>query len=199
MASDEKVNKKAATKEVSKKKPLKKKKKKKSNRGRKSVYDWKVKPKLHIISDWMRNGATEEEVYKKLGISHQTFYRYKKQHSELLEALKTREEADAQVEAALFKRAIGYDYYETISKQRINKDGSVSEEVNKILKHVEPDTTAALAWLNNRRKETWRQKQEQVNTTKATEIDEFIQAVEKSVTDKIKEKKKIKLNEEDDV
>jgi hypothetical protein len=147
----------------------------------------------------MRNGATEEEVYKKLGVSHTTFYKYKKEHSELLEALKTREEADARVEAALFKRATGYDYLEEYTYQRVNKDESVSQETRYIKKHVPPDTTAALAWLNNRRKETWRQKQEHVSNHKATEINDFIQSVEKAVSEKVKEKKKVKLNEEDEL
>lgn len=182
------------------KKPLSTKKKKV---GRKSVYDWKIKPKLHLISDWMRNGATEEEVYKKLGISHQTFYRYKKLHSELNEALKTREEADAQVEAALFKNATGFFYDEVQTIERYSdREGTVSE-TKTIKKYKEPDTTAQAIWLNNRRREVWRQKQEQLAAGESTEIREFIVSVKEAAKEDNKkneqENSKVKLNEEDEL
>ena len=185
------------------KKPLSTKKKKVETRGRKTIYDWKVAPKLHLISDWARNGATEEEVYKKLGISHNTFYRYKKEHKELNDALKTREEADAQVEAALFKNATGFYYEERQTIERYSdKEGTVSE-TKIIKKYKEPDTTAQAIWLNNRRREVWRQKQEQLAAGESTEIREFIVSVKEAAKEDNKkneqENSKVKLNEEDEL
>jgi hypothetical protein len=127
--------------------------------GRKSVYDWKVKPKLHLIADWARNGALDNEIMVKLGIAKDSFYRYKKQYAEFSDALKTRDEADAQVEAALFKNATGFYYDEVYTLERYSdKDGAVTE-TKTIKRFKEPDTTAQAIWLNNRRKDSWRQKQ----------------------------------------
>lgn len=111
----------------------------------KGKYEEFVKPKLDLVADWARRGVTNADIAKNLGIGQAVLYQYMIDHPEFKEALKTREEADAIVESALFKRAVGYNYTET------TKDGSVVE------KHLPADVTAALAWLNNRRPQDWRQ------------------------------------------
>ena len=179
------------------------KKKKVETRGRKTIYDWKVAPKLHLISDWARNGATEQEIFARLGVSRDAFYRYKKQHADLNDALKTRDEADAQVEAALFKNATGFFYEEVQTIERYSdKEGTVSE-TKIIKKYKEPDTTAQAIWLNNRRREVWRQKQEQLAAGESTEIREFIVSVKEAAKEDVKkneqENTKVKLNEEDEL
>lgn len=169
-------------------------------RGRKSYYDLKVKPKLHLVADWSRNGALENEIYSKLGIGKDAFYDYKKKYAELREALKTREEADAQVEAALFKNACGFHYDEIHTFTRQTAEGTTTE-IRKIRKYKEPDTTAQAIWLNNRRKDKWRQKQEQLAAAESTEIQEFIVSVKEAAKEGTKtnaENKKVKLNEEDE-
>ena len=35
-----------------------------AKRGRKSVYDTKIKPRFDDILKWLRNGATEKQVYE---------------------------------------------------------------------------------------------------------------------------------------
>ena len=179
------------------------KKKKVETRGRNTIYDWKVAPKLHLISDWARNGATEQEIFARLGVSRDAFYRYKKQHADLNDALKTRDEADAQVEAALFKNATGFFYEEVQTIERYSdKEGTVSE-TKIIKKYKEPDTTAQAIWLNNRRREVWRQKQEQLAAGESTEIREFIVSVKEAAKEDVKkneqENTKVKLNEEDEL
>ena len=177
--------------------------KKKSVMGRKTIYDWKVAPKLHLIADWARNGATEQEIFAKLGVSRDAFYRYKKKYADLNDALKTREEADAQVEAALFKNATGFFYDEVQTIERYSdKEGTVTE-TKIIKKYKEPDTTAQAIWLNNRRREVWRQKQEQLAAGESTEIREFIVSVKTAAKEDAKKDEaanaKVKLNEEDEV
>ncbi len=199
----EKVNEPNKTKSNTSKSRETKKKSRKGIGGRKSYYELKVANKLHLVADWARNGATEEEVYKKLGISHQTFYRYKKLHSELNEALKTREEADAQVEAALFKNATGFFYEEVQTIERYSDREVTILETKTIKKYKEPDTTAQAIWLNNRRREVWRQKQEQLAAGESTEIREFIVSVKEAAKEDNKkneqENSKVKLNEEDEL
>lgn len=122
-----------------------------------SQYDSKVKPKLILIESWARNGLTDEQIAKNLGISKTTFYKYLKEHNELSELLKrSKEVVDIQVENALLKRALGYSYKET-TKERL-EDGSI--QVTKVVeKEVAPDTTAQIFWLKNRKPIEWRDKQ----------------------------------------
>lgn len=122
---------------------------------RPSKYETHVAPRLNEIEDWVRNGATDEDVRKKLGISESTFYEYKKEFSEFSESLKkSKDYVDAQVESALLKRALGYDYQETT--QEITADGK--KHIKKITKHAFPDPVAAIFWLKNRRPDKWREK-----------------------------------------
>lgn len=122
---------------------------------RPSKYHTHVAPRLTEIEDWVRNGATDEDVRKKLGISESTFYEYKKEFSEFSESLKkSKDFVDAQVESALLKRALGYDYQETT--QEITADGK--KHIKKITKHAFPDPVAAIFWLKNRRPDKWRDK-----------------------------------------
>ena len=41
---------------------------------------------------WRQNGVIEADICKNLGISHETLAKYKREHSELFEALKTGKE-----------------------------------------------------------------------------------------------------------
>ena len=57
--------------------------------GRKSKYESSVKPYLKEINKKIREGVTEYEIAKSLGISEVTLNNYKKKHPELVEALQT--------------------------------------------------------------------------------------------------------------
>lgn len=94
-------------------------------------YETHVKPKLELVKLWARSGFTDEEIAKRLDISIDSFYTYKKKISEFSESLKENKEyADLQVEQALYKAATG---------------GNV---------------TAMIFWLKNRKAATWREKPE---------------------------------------
>lgn len=143
-------------------------KEKKEKRGRKSQYEERVQPFLMQVEAWARDGATDEIVYKKLGISKDTFYEYKKKYQEFSDALKKgKEVVDIEVENTLLKRALGFK--ETVKKavkvKRVEYDNGrrelekeevvlVDEEV-----FVPPETTSIIFWLKNRRPDKWRDKQ----------------------------------------
>ncbi|TFJ48524.1 hypothetical protein CKN80_00920 [Carnobacterium divergens] len=94
-----------------------------AKKGRKSKYDTHVATRLKEIEWWCREGLTEFEICKRLNIAKSTFNIYKKEFSELMESLKKGKEiADYQVEDALFKRAVGYEYTE-ITRERIADTG----------------------------------------------------------------------------
>ena len=51
-----------------------------AKRGRKSVYDTKIKPRFDDILKWLHNGATEEQIYKNLGISKDDLPKFKEDY-----------------------------------------------------------------------------------------------------------------------
>lgn len=119
-------------------------------------YETHVKPKLDLIAQWARDGSIERDIAKKLGVSESTFSGYKKEHEELMRTLTVNKEvADARVESALYKRAIGYEYTET--SKEVGPDGTKTKTTTK---QVVPDVTAQIYWLNNRRPDRWRNKQD---------------------------------------
>lgn len=137
-----------------------------SGRRGRDKYHTHVEPKLLLVEAWARDGLTEELTAAKLGVAYSTFRTYKEKYPALLAALKKGQEiADVEVENALFKRAIGYQYDEVTREPRqvIDEDGQPKIEMietKRITKEVQPDVTAQIFWLKNRRPEIWRDKKD---------------------------------------
>lgn len=75
--------------------------------------DWQTQEGLLKIEGWARDGLTDEQIAEKIGIQRQTLYDWKKKYSDISYALKKGKEViDRQVENALLKRALGYEYTE---------------------------------------------------------------------------------------
>ncbi|MEO2261187.1 transposase [Paenibacillus amylolyticus] len=135
--------------------------------GRKSKYQTHVEPKLLLVEAWARDGMIQEEIAKKLGVAMSSFSEYKNKFPELSEALKRGQEVvDVEVENALFKRALGYRYDEVTKEAAREMDEETGEyktimvETKRVTKEVQPDVTAQIFWLKNRKPETWRDKKE---------------------------------------
>jgi len=97
-------------------------------------------------------GAKDEEIAKFFGVAESTLNNWKIDHPEFLESLKEGKVlADSNVGQRLYERAMGYSHEEEVIKV-------IAGEVVKVqtTKHYPPDTTAAIFWLKNRRKEDWR-------------------------------------------
>ena len=121
----------------------------------KSKWKTHVKDKLILVEGWARNGLTDEQIAKNLGISIQSFYTYKEKYLEFFESLKRgKEVVDTEVENALLKRALGYDYEEETVEELPN--GGIKTKT--VTKHVAGDTTAQIFWLKNRKPDVWRDK-----------------------------------------
>jgi hypothetical protein len=135
--------------------------------GRKSKYEEYVQPYLNQITEWARSGATEKEISDALGVALSTFSVYKNEYSELSDALRTgRQTVILNVKAALYKKAIGFEYEE---KRGVKKGGKiVSTEV--FVKYSPPDTTAAAMLLRNY-EEQWRDKDSVQTDFKRQEIE----------------------------
>lgn len=124
---------------------------------RPNIYEQKIKDKLAAVQGWARNGLTCEQMAHNLGVSLTTFYKYQAQETEFANAIKKgKEVVDFEVENALLKRALGYDYEET-KVEKSDKDGV---KVIKITKHMPPDVGAAAFWLKNRKPTEWRDRKE---------------------------------------
>lgn len=127
-----------------------------------------VKDKLILIEGWARDGLTDEQIAKNLGIGKNTFYQYKKEHQDFSDSLKRGKEiVDYEVENALLKKALGYTI--TLKKEKVTKDGDVVKIKEEV--HVPADTTAQIYWLNNRKPKQWKNKRidtdiEQVDNSK---------------------------------
>jgi len=133
-----------------------------------------IKDKLILVEGWARNGLTDKQIAKNLGIGIRTFYEYKNNYPQFLQSLKRGKEViDFEVENALLKRALGYEYDEVTKERILKKDEKGAPLVNihgvpiyemvvtkKVTKQVAPDTTAQIFWLKNRKPQEWRDKQE---------------------------------------
>ncbi len=119
--------------------------------------EWLTEEGLLKIEGWARDGLTDKQVAHNMNIAESTLHEWKKKYSVLSESLKRgKEVVDRQVENALLKRALGYEFKETT--RELTEDGMRVTKV--ITKQQAPDTTAQIFWLKNRKPQEWRDKQE---------------------------------------
>ena len=115
--------------------------------------DWIEPEGLLKLEGWDRDGLVDEQIAQNIGIAASTLYEWKKQYPEISEALKKgKEVVDRQVENALLKRALGYEYDEITTEY--------GKEIKRVTKQVVPDVTAQIFWLKNRKPDQWRDKQQ---------------------------------------
>ena len=101
-------------------------------------------------------GMTDDELAKFFEVTTRTIYRWQAQHDEFCQALKVgKSPADDRVERSLYHKACGYTFD---SEKVFNYQGEIVRA--KTVEHVPPDTTAAIFWLKNRRKDEWRDRHE---------------------------------------
>ena len=127
-----------------------------------SRFDDVVTPENIIrVRGWARDGLDGQQIANNLGIGKSTLYDYITKSKELANALKKgRDVADREIENSLYKRALGYDVEEVIEEQRPDSNGVMTVTLKKVTKkHIAPDTTAIIYWLNNRKPKEWRNKQ----------------------------------------
>jgi len=118
-------------------------------RGRPTLKDPK---KLEKIYELARQGKTDAQISKIVGITHRTLCNWKVSDWEFVSNLKENKMlADEMVEASLFKRATGYNYTE---------EASTREGIVALKKHAPPDATSMIFWLKNRKPKVWRDKVE---------------------------------------
>lgn len=150
---------------------------------------WLEPDGLLRIEGWARDGLTEEQIAKNMGVSRSTLSDYKVKYPDILRAIKnSKEVADREVENALFNKATGYtvklkkpmkvrhvEYDEQTGKKiaEYERIEYIEEEV-----HVPADTTAQIFWLKNRKPNEWRDKVTVTDESSLEKLDELISSID---------------------
>jgi len=109
-----------------------------------------VEDKLLLIEKWARDGLTELQIAKNLGISKTTLEQYKKNYPHLKNTLKKGKEIIiTELENALIKKALGYEYEEKKVYTK-TEDGVTTTYTEITKKHQPPDTGALFGLLKNK-------------------------------------------------
>ena len=110
---------------------------------------WLKKENLLLLEGWARDGLTDEQIAKNMGISVKTLFNWKTSYLPILQALKKGKEiVDYEVENALLSSAL------------------------------EGNTTAQIFWLKNRRPDKWRDKQkEETDKTALDKLDNILNEI----------------------
>lgn len=135
----------------------------------KGKYEYWLSPDgLRRLEAYARDGLTDDQVAKNIGVNRDTLYTWKKKYPDISDALKRGKEViDVEVENALFKKATGFN--KTVKKaikvkEIIYENGKRKSEKEHIEYadeeiYIPPDTTAQIFWLKNRKPDIWRDKQ----------------------------------------
>ena len=130
---------------------------------------WLTPDGLMLLTAWARDGLSDEQIARKIGISRSTLSAWKVSYSDISDALaRGKEPVDVEVENALHKLATGYTVpvQKTFKVKRVYFDDRgrrcEAEElaVGYDEVHVPANVNAQKFWLANRKPEAWREKVE---------------------------------------
>ena len=114
--------------------------------------DWVTKDGLDIIRGWARDGYSDTQIAKNIGISRQQFYVWQKEYPDILDALKKgRQPVVVALEDALYKAGLGYEYVETI-EEITEVDGEQRKHIKRVTKQAPPNVIALIFALKNLKK-----------------------------------------------
>lgn len=110
---------------------------------------WLKEDNLLLLEGWARDGLTDEQIAKNIGIGERTLYEWKEKYPQISQSLKKgKEVVDYEVENALLSSALG------------------------------GNTTAQIFWLKNRRPGKWRDKQkEETDKTALDKLDSILKEI----------------------
>lgn len=153
---------------------------------------WLEPDNLTKLRSWARDGLTNEQIAKKIGIKRQTFQRWLSTYSDMSDALKKGKEiVDAEIEDSLIsimkKHTVTTTQYKMVKKDAFNlkaerskfaniykldHPNATKEEVgiavaehvdvyekipiSKTVTEVDPNASAIIFWLKNRRPDIYR-------------------------------------------
>lgn len=132
--------------------------------GRRGKYEeWLDRDSLLKVQGWARDGLSDEQIAHNIGINKGTLCVWKNRFPEFADAIKKgKEVVDREVENAMLKRALGYEYDEVTQEPVTDKDTGITEMrvTKRVTKQIVPDVTAQIFWLKNRKPEEFRDKRD---------------------------------------
>lgn len=136
--------------------------------------DWARPRGASLLATWAAAGASMPQIAKRIGVTVSTLRRWRATHVEIARALDEADDlATTKVEAALYRRALGFDTEETTTTTTEGPLG-LTEQTKVVLKHVAPDVNAATFWLKNRAPDRWSDR---------TEVEHTINIMEEQATE----------------
>lgn len=133
--------------------------------------EWLTDDGLLRVEGWARDGLTDEQIANNIGVKVWTLYDWQKRFPQFSNALKRgKAPVDVEVENALLKSALGFEYEETITEIEELPGGKQKKQIRKVKKYAPPNSTAQIFWLKNRRPDRWRDKQEITGTVEPVQI-----------------------------
>lgn len=128
---------------------------------------------LELIGKWELQGLSQKDIAQNLGVHPRTLRNFKAKNPSLFSAFERGDsDSNSDVELALLKGALGYEYQEEVpvkfkeevidpdTKQILVKERVV---IKKVTKWVKPDINAQKYWLNNRKYFGWKDNPHKVN------------------------------------
>jgi len=132
---------------------------------------WLTPDGLTKITGYARDGMTDAEIAKAVGVGEATLYRWKNSFPAIADALaQGKEIVDYRAEETLLRRAMGYTYTEVTREP--NKSGKLAV-TKSVTKEVAPDVAAAFIWLKNRQPKKWRNNPESGSTGGVMLVDDL--------------------------
>jgi len=158
--------------------------------GRKNAYDTIIYPQLNQIRFWLNEGYSHQQIYKMLGVSEATFYKYSTLKTEFKEVLKnSKQQLEIKLTEALYKESTGFEHTEVQTELEedvlIDNDGKEKvikrkKKQKKIKKFHRGNINALIFALCNRFPTKWKRVDQEIieefekNRVKLNITDEFI-------------------------
>lgn len=148
-------------------------------------HEWLQQDNLLMIEGWARQGLTDEQIASNIGVNKTTLYDWIKRFPNISNALKKgKAPVDFEVENALYKRAVGFEYEEVETLiEEVN--GETKKKVKRTKRTALPDTSAIIFWLKNRKPEQWRKMNPVVENKLKAETEKLLKEAQSIETDEV--------------
>lgn len=138
-----------------------------------------------LIQGWRRDGLSDDQVAKNMGISRSTLHAWIAKHKAISDAYKKGSEvAVYEVENALYKSAIGYFVTETEQTESEYPDGTILKVKKAKKRYIPPSTGAQCFILKNKAMSKWKDKPDLIELTEET-VDKFAEALKATESEDI--------------
>jgi predicted DNA-binding transcriptional regulator AlpA len=119
------------------------------------------------------NGLKDYEIFQQLGISRQTFYKWRREHADFADALKIgQKEAIADAINSLISKFKKSTLREVRTETWVDKNGNEKTHTIEIVKEIAPDTAAIIFFL--KAQAGWRDNAEIIDTSDTEKVFEML-------------------------